>query len=79
MANILNYDHWDWVHPETNKVLRLRKGDVVPDEVLSFSEDKEAFFVGPRPVLLKGEDAKEARAESASAPKQQAQPRVENK
>lgn len=75
MANILNVDHWDFVNPETQKVLKLRKGDEVPAEVLGFMEDQEAFFAGPRPVLLKKEEARE----QASAPKQQAQPRVENK
>lgn len=30
----LNVDHWDWVNPETQKVLKLRRGDEVPPEVL---------------------------------------------
>jgi hypothetical protein len=59
MANILNVDLWDWVHPETQKVYRLRKGDEVPAEVLDFTDDKESFFAGPRPVLLRQDDSRE--------------------
>jgi hypothetical protein len=70
MTSILNIDHWDWVDPETNRVVRLRRGDEVPDRVLSFSEDPEAFYLGRNPVMLKGEGAKEAagpKSEAAAA------------
>lgn len=70
MASILNVDHWDWVDPETNRVVRLRRGDEVPERVLGFSEDREAFFLGRNPVMLKGEDAKEVagpKTEAAAA------------
>ena len=67
MAAILNYDQWDWVHPKTNKVTRLVKGDEVPDEILSFSGDPDAFFAGPRPVLLKKEAVLESGAQAPSA------------
>ncbi|HJS81851.1 MAG TPA: hypothetical protein VJ742_03355 [Nitrososphaera sp.] len=61
MATILNVDHWDWVHPETQKVTRLRRGDEVPAEVLSFIEDGgDSMYGGRNPVLLKTGDAREA-------------------
>lgn len=67
MAYRLNVDMWDWVNPETQKVLRLRRGDEVPAEVLETAEDKEAFFAGPRPVLLRDEDVRETGAPTEAA------------
>ena len=61
MANILNVDHWDWVHPETQKITRLNRGDEVPAEILSFTEDGgDSMFQGRNPVLLKTEDSRES-------------------
>jgi hypothetical protein len=49
----LNIDHWDWVNPETQKVLRLRHGDKVPSEVVNQEGvDTEEVTKGPRPVFL---------------------------
>lgn len=57
MANILNADLWDWVDPETSKVTRLRRGDEVPDRIISFTEDGgKSMFEGWRPVLTKSEN-----------------------
>jgi hypothetical protein len=52
-AYTLNIDHWDWVHPETQKVTRLRRGDAVPAEVLNQEGvDKDEVTKGPHPVFL---------------------------
>lgn len=63
MGYTLNVDHWDWVDPETQKVVRLRRGDKVPANVLSQEGmDEEELTKGNRPVLLKGtgDDEREA-------------------
>lgn len=68
MPNILNVDHWDWVHPETQKVIRLRRGDEIPAEVLSFTDDGgDSMFQGPHPVILKTENPLEAGPKTEAA------------
>ena len=63
----LNVDHWDWVNPEDQKVLRLRKGDDVPEEVLNQDGiDVEALSTSWRPVFLAKEDVRESGAQEAS-------------
>lgn len=63
MGYTLNVDHWDWVDPETQKVVRLRRGDAVPANILSQEGmDEEELTKGFRPVLLKGTGEDEARA-----------------
>ena len=58
MAYTLNIDHWDWVNPETQKVVRLRRGDEVPAEVLDNEGiDKDALSGSWNPVFLKAEDS----------------------
>lgn len=56
MGFTLDIDHWDWVNPETQKVLRLRRGDEVPSEVLDQEGiDTDELTQGFRPMFLKGQ------------------------
>ena len=67
MAYLLNVDAWDWVNPETQKIIRLRRGDEIPGEVLEQEGiDIEALTTRARvPVFLdSGSDAGK-RAEGA--------------
>jgi ribonuclease I len=69
MGFTLNVDHWDWVNPETQKVVRLRRGDEVPSEVL----DQEGIDVKElssswNPVFLSAQDSPaEGQAQQESA------------
>lgn len=55
MGYTLNVDLWNWVNPETQKVVQLRRGDKVPSEVLQQDGiDVDALCEGPKPVFLKG-------------------------
>lgn len=65
MAHTLNIDFWDWVNPETQKVVKLRKGDEVPAEVLNQEGiDVEELSNGRAPMLLakRSDEAKDVRA-----------------
>lgn len=74
MAYTLNIDTWDWINPETQKVLRLRKGDDIPEEVLAQEGiDIEEMTKGRNPQLVakhsdEGEAVRsEPRSEAATA------------
>jgi hypothetical protein len=68
MGYTLNVDHWDWVDPESQKVIRLRKGDEVPSEVLSQEGvDADELSKGWRPLFLSNEDVRESGAQIESA------------
>ena len=68
MSYTLNVDHWDWVNPETQKVVRLRKGDDVPAEVLDQEGiDVKVLSEGFRPVFLSKKDVRESGAQVESA------------
>lgn len=67
MGYTLNIDHWDWVDPETQRVVRLRRGDKVPANVLSQEGmDEEELTKGFRPILLEGDGDDEKRAAGTS-------------
>lgn len=56
MGYTLNFDMWNWVNPETQKVTKLSKGDEVPAEVLNQEGvDVDALSQGFNPVFLKSE------------------------
>jgi hypothetical protein len=61
MAYLLNVDQWDWVNPETQKVIRLRRGDEIPGEVLEQEGVDVESLTAPRarvPIFLdSGSDA----------------------
>jgi hypothetical protein len=49
----LNADYWDWTNPDTQKVLRLRRGDTLPAEVVNQEGiDTDEATKGPRPNFL---------------------------
>ena len=69
MGYTLNVDFWDWVDPETQKVVRLRRGDEVPAKVLSQEGiDEEELTKGLRPILLKGTGDDERREAGPKTP-----------
>lgn len=76
MGYTLNVDHWDWVNPETQKVVRLRRGDEVPGEVLNQEGiNLEELEVGRNPIFLKqsSDESREAGPKTeAEATSQQA-------
>ena len=73
MGYTLNVDMWHWVNPETQKVIRLSRGDDVPQEVLDQEGiDIESMTSGRAPQLLKkhsaeGEQARGDRNTAADA------------
>jgi hypothetical protein len=59
MGYTLNVDHWDWVDPESQKVIRLRKGEE--------GVDADELSKGWRPLFLSNEDVRESGAQIESA------------
>jgi hypothetical protein len=78
MGYVLNYDCWDWVDPENQKVTKLVKGDEVPAKILDQEGiDKDELTKGTNPVLLSKEEVRESGAQASSSSATNVEPKAE--